>query len=170
MADAPPKLDALRLLLATAQELSRELSDDPVIGRLLRAVSTLPPDDREVLTTAIERGAAWRRVNEAVSAATGVQLRVNPRPLLFVRVLQPAPDPDPATLMPEADDVMVGVLRVMRLAPMLRMPEARALWRPAVVEALDVLEPAERTQCLRFVEELLEVLAAALADEPPPES
>ena len=36
-----PKLDALRMLLATAQELVRELATDPLVGRLLRAITSL---------------------------------------------------------------------------------------------------------------------------------
>jgi hypothetical protein len=160
MSDEAPRLDALRMLLATAEELSRVLSDDPVVGRLLKAMLSLQPDDREVLTTAIERGVAWRRTNEAVTAATGVRLRANPKPVLFVRVVDPTPSAD--ALLPDSDDAVVGVLRLMRLAPMLRMEPARKVWQPALVEALGMLDPAERADCLRFVQDVLGVLGPAV--------
>jgi hypothetical protein len=168
MSEGSPKLDALRMLLSTAQELSRVLSDDPLVGRLLRAMMSLQPDDRETLTLAIERGAAWRRTNEAVAGATGVRLRANPKPVLFVRVVDPPP-PE-GQVLPDKDDVVIGVLRLMRLARMMRSEPAKDLWRPAVAEALAMLEPAQRAECVAFVEELLAVLGSAVDDEPTPSS
>lgn len=162
MSDGSPKLDALRMLLSTAQELSRVLSDDPVVGRLLRAITSLQPDDRETLTLAIERGVAWRRANEAIAGATGVRLRANPKPVLFVRVVDSPPAEN--HVLPDKDDVVIGVLRLMRLAHLMRSKPARELWEPAVSEALDMLDAKERAECLAFVQDLLAVLAPAVAD------
>jgi hypothetical protein len=51
-----PRLDALSALLTSAQQLAQALADDPTIRRVVEALATLPPDDRETLTAAIERG------------------------------------------------------------------------------------------------------------------
>jgi hypothetical protein len=165
MTDGSPKLDALRMLLSTAQELARVLSDDPVVGRLLRAMMSLQPDDRETLTVAIERGVAWRRTNEAVAGATGVRLRANPKPVLFVRVVDPAPLE--ASLLPDTDDAVIGVLRLMRLARMLHSKPAQDVWRPAVAEALAMLDAGEREACVRFIEDVLSALVPAVPDGEP---
>jgi len=141
-----PRLDALSALLSSAKELAESLEADPIIGRVLQALASLPPDDRQTIARAIERGAAWRRVNETVSAANGVRLRANPNPRLFIRVVDGTQPTMP--LAPDPDDVLVGILRVLRLAPVLATDQARAVWEPAASEALEMLEPSERAACL----------------------
>jgi hypothetical protein len=161
-----PRLDALSALLASAKQLAEALEADPIVGRVLQALASLPPDDRQTIAQAIERGAAWRRVNESVSAVNGVRLRANPNPRLFVRVVdgtQPA-----VPLSPDPDDVLVSILRVLRLAPLVDTAEARAVWEPAASEALGMLDPAERRACLavgRSAIALIERIVASL-DEP----
>src|SRR5258707_11756300 len=123
-----PRLDALSALLSSAKQLAEALEADPIVGRVLEALASLPPDDRQTIAKAIERGAAWRRVNESVSAANGVRLRANPNPRLFVRVVDGTAPTMP--LAPDPDDVLVSILRVLRLAPLIATDEARALWEP----------------------------------------
>jgi len=160
-----PRLDALGALLSSAKQLAENLAADPILGRVLEALASLPADDRLTIAQAIERGAAWRRINEGVSAANGVRLRANPNPRLFVRVID-GPEPT-VPLSPGPDDVLVGLLRFLRLAPLFAAEEVRAVWEPAVTEALGLLEPAERQACLavgRFALALIEATVASLED------
>jgi hypothetical protein len=156
-----PRLDALSALLASAKQLAEALEADPIIGRVLQALASLPPDDRQTIAQAIERGAAWRRVNESVSAANGVRLRANPNPRLFVRVVDGAAPVMP--LAPDPDDVLVSILRVLRLAPLVATDEARAVWEPAASEALGMLEPSERQACLAVGHVAMALIEALIA-------
>jgi hypothetical protein len=141
-----PRLGALSALLDSAHQLAQALESEPTIRRVLEALAVLPPDDRETLAVAIERGVAWRKLNQGVSEAIGVRLRVNPNPRLFIRVID---GKEPTTaLVPDSDDVLISIFRVMRLAPILARDEARAAWEPAAEEALGMLTPDERQACL----------------------
>jgi DNA-directed RNA polymerase specialized sigma24 family protein len=73
----PDTIEALAALLETAQTLAQTLLGDKALQRALRALSSLPPEDREVISTALEHGVAWRRVNESISAMNGVHPRAN---------------------------------------------------------------------------------------------
>ncbi len=170
-----PRLDALSALLASAKQLAEALELDPIVGRVLQALATLPPDDRQTIARAIERGIAWRRVNETVSGANGVRLRANPNPRLFVRVVDGTP---PSTaLAPDPDDVLVGVLRMLRIAPLMATNAARAVWEPAATEALGMVDAAERRACLAVARSAAALIESAIAtlearpsdpDEPAP--
>jgi hypothetical protein len=156
-----PRLDALSALLASAKQLAEALEADPIVGRVLQALAGLPPDDRQTIAQAIERGAAWRRVNESVSAANGVRLRANPNPRLFVRVVDGTQPTIP--LSPDPDEVLVSILRVLRLAPLIDTAEARAVWEPAATEALGMLEASERQAALEVGRSALALIEALIA-------
>jgi hypothetical protein len=156
-----PRLDALSALLASAKQLAEALEADPIVGRVLQALASLPPDDRQTVAQAIERGAAWRRVNESVSAANGVRLRANPNPRLFVRVVDGTQPTMP--LSPDPDEVLVSILRVLRLAPLVATAEARAVWEPAASEALGMLEASERQAALEVGRSALALIEALIA-------
>jgi hypothetical protein len=148
-------------LLASAKQLAEALEADPIVGRVLQALAGLPPDDRQTIAQAIERGAAWRRVNESVSAANGVRLRANPNPRLFVRVVDGTQPTMP--LSPDPDEVLVSILRVLRLAPLVHTAEARAVWEPAASEALGMLEASERQAALEVGRSALALIEALIA-------
>ena len=156
-----PRLDALSALLASAKQLAEALEADPIIGRVLQSLAGLPPDDRQTIAQAIERGTAWRRVNETVSAANGVRLRANPNPRLFIRVVDGTQPTMP--LSPDPDDVLVSILRVLRLAPWVATDEARAVWEPAASEALGMLEPNELQACLAVGRSAIALIEAMIA-------
>jgi hypothetical protein len=149
-------LDALRALLVSAKELAASLESDAALQRILHAALALDPEERDVLATALERGVAERRINEAFTRMNGVHLRINPHPRLFFRVLDPDRAPDTVAL--EADDVVPDVFRIMRRVRLLLTPEARAVWQPAAVEALGMLSDVEREACERFVGDLLPLI------------
>jgi hypothetical protein len=160
-----PRLDALNSVLVSAQQLIEALESDPLIGRMLAALAGLPPDDRQTLVTAIERGVAWRRVNESVSDVVGVRLRVNPNARLFVRVIdREAPK---APLPPEPEDVLISILRALRRAPIVAADAARAIWEPAAAAALEMLSPEERRACVRVVRTFLALLERIVGDDDP---
>src|SRR5512143_4271505 len=121
-----PRLDALNALLASAQELARALESDPTLRRVVEALSHLPPDERETLGIAIERGVGWRRVNESLRDANGVRLVVNPKPRLFVPVIDGHEPTLPAS--PDPEDVLIAVARLLRRAPIIACDLARAVW------------------------------------------
>jgi hypothetical protein len=153
-------LDALRVLLSSAQHLAQSLGDDPALRRILNAVTTLDPEDRAVLASALERGTASRRINETFARMNGVHLRINPNPRLFVRVLDPDKPQDPFPL--EAEDIVPDVLRLLRRVRLMLAPEARPVWQPAVVEALGMLSDKERDACLCFVREVVALVTPVL--------
>lgn len=156
-----PRLDALNALLSSAKQLAEALEADPIVGRVLQALASLPPDDRQTIAQALERGVAWRRLNETVSTSNGVRLRANPSPRLFVRVLDGTPPKGPA---PDADDALIGILRVLRVAPLLATAEWRTVWEAAATEALRMLDPAERRACRAVARSAMTLLEAVIAD------
>lgn len=157
-----PRLDALKALLVSAEELVRGLSDDSLLHRVLAALAVFSPEDRQILTAVLERGAARLRINEAFARMNGVRLRLNPNPRLFLRVVD-TEQPEPEGTL-EEEDIVPDILRLMRRVPLLLTSEARAVWRPALVAALDLLPPERRAACLELVHE---VLALTTKDAPP---
>ena len=96
-----------------------------------------------------------------MSAANGVRLRANPNPRLFIRVVDGTQPTMP--LSPDPDDVLVSILRVLRLAPLVATDEARAVWEPAATEALGMLEPNERQACLAVGRSAIALIEAMIA-------
>ena len=150
------QLAALQALLVSAQELVHVLDTDPAIRRILHAVATLTPEDRGVLAGALERGVAMRQINESFARMNGVHLHINPNLRLFVRVLDT--EQPPSMLPLDLDEIVPDLLRLMRRVWLLLRPEAQAVWHPAVLDALGMLEPTERQACLRFVSEVLALI------------
>jgi hypothetical protein len=155
------RFDPLRSLLDSAQQLAHALASDRTLRRVLDSLGALPPDERETLAIAIERGVAWRKVNASASDAIGVRLRVNPNPRLFVRVVD-GEQPTPPSA-PDPDDVLVSIFRVLRLAPIVATDEARAVWGPAAEEALGMLSPDERRAALEVGRTALAMIERIIA-------
>src|SRR5262245_526198 len=157
MADASPRLDALKAHLTSARDLAQTLESDPTLRRVVRALTSLPPDDREVLAAALERGAASRRINESFARMNGVRLRINPNPRLFVRVVDPETPTSAAGL--EEEDIVTDILLLMRGVNLFLAPQAQDVWKPAAREAFSHLSPEQRDACRKIVEELRALLA-----------
>ncbi len=83
----PSGLDALQTLLATARGLLTDLTTDPLLERILGAFRMLPESDREPILRILEKDAAWRRIVEETSGATGITVCPNPHASLYVHVL-----------------------------------------------------------------------------------
>ena len=164
---ASPRLDALQALLTSARDLARALQDDPTLARVLRALATLAPEEREILARVLERGTAQRQINDAFSRLNDVRLRINPNPRLFLRVVDTAEPVATPTL--EEEDILPDVLRLMRRVPLLLAAEATAVWKPAVERALELLSVRGRQACLAFVDEVRAIVAPRVAADPPPD-
>jgi hypothetical protein len=160
-ADASPRFDALKALLTSAQELAQAIESDPTIRRVLRALASLPPEDREILATVLERAAASRRINESVMRMNGVHLRMNPNPRLFVRVIDADAPPEASTLE-EEEDLLPDVLLLLRRLGLLLAPGAHAALHSALVAALDMLSAQEREDCRRFVDDVAALVSRIL--------
>jgi hypothetical protein len=167
MAAPSPRLDALKALLTSARELARMLEADPTLPRVLRALASIPPDDRETIASALERAAASRRVNEAFARMNGIRMHVNPNPRLYVRVVDAEPSASVDAL--EEEDVVPDIFLLMRRVPMLLAPAGRAVWQPALRTAAALLTPAQRETCLRFVDDVRAFLVADGAAPPDPD-
>ena len=165
MAAPSPRLDALKALLTSARELAQALESDPTLRRVLRALAHLPPEDREILASALERGATSRRINEAFARLNGVRLRINPNPRLYLRVVNGATPTSAGAL--EEEDIVPDIFLLMRRLPLLLKPEAQAVWHPALQSALELLTPEQRDTCLRFVDDLRALLVSTTGRSDP---
>ena len=159
------QLTGLVALLQTARDLVTDLAEDGSAAKLMQAFHRLDADEREVLATAFDRAVSWKKVNEGVAPINRVHLRVNPNPRLFVRVVEP--DRELTTLSPDTDELLVCTLRILRQARLMQTPEARAVWEPAVIAALGVLDPEERAGCAAIVERFVEILRTHGFDSEP---
>jgi len=159
------EIDTLKLLIASAQELVADIADGPM-RRAISALAAIPPDQRDVIVTALERAAVTWRQSEAFSFIHNVRLRANPKAQLFVRVFDPVEEPknEDFDLLPEA-------LRLMRRLGVSMHPALRAVWEPAAVAARDMLTPQERADSIRFLRRALALLSeGADVDQAPEEA
>jgi hypothetical protein len=163
---ASPTLDALTILLASAQKLTDTLTTDPTLGRVLRALSRLPPDDREILAGALERGTAMHTVNDSLAPMSGVRLRMHPNPRLFLRVVDTREPSAPLAL--DAGDILPEVLRIMRRVRLVLAPEAKAVWQPVVREAVEMLSPKDVEACVALLNDVMALLTPGLANRGDP--
>ena len=96
-----------------------------------------------------------------------LRLRINPNPRLFLRVIDTGePVATPAL---EEEDILPDVLRLMRRAPLLLAAEAKAVWKPTIEHALELLSVRGRQACLAFVDEVRAIVAPRVAADPPPD-
>jgi hypothetical protein len=151
--DGKRDIDALKILLDSAQELIVDLAHGST-QRVMSALAMIPPDQRDVIATALERSAvAWQQ-SEAFTHLHNIRLRANPHAQLFVRVFDPVEEPkiEDFDLLPEA-------IRVMRRLGVSMHPDLVAVWEPAVIAARDMLTPDERADCLRFLRHALALVS-----------
>src|SRR5262245_33511978 len=154
---AGAQLDALRALLATAERLSEDLAGDPAVGRLLRAFTTLAPDDRDVVARVVERNAEWQRIADATADVAGVRMRANPQARLFVRTVDQRESE--RQLEQDRDEILVGILRLLKRVPLVLRPDVAAFWRTPAIEALRALDADERAACGELSRTVLALIA-----------
>ena len=157
------EIDTLKLLIASAQELVSDLAHGST-QRAINALAMIPPEQRDVIVTALERAAVTWRQSEAFTPIHNIRLRANPNAQLFVRVFDPVEEPkkEDFDLLPEA-------LRVMRRLGVSMHPELRAVWEPAVVAAFQILTPQERADCIDFLRRALALVSGDVEVEQSPD-
>jgi hypothetical protein len=152
-------LGELADVLDVATELVTSLARDGVFHRLIEAFHSMPFEDRETVVGAIEREVSARRLSRATQDLTGRSMHPNPHARLYMRAHE--------TVVPrgelDRDELMLSMLRGMRVTPALLVPELRQAWRDGTREALRHLEPATRGIVADLARELL-----MLAEEPAP--
>src|SRR2546428_7543202 len=142
----PSGLDALQTLLATARGLLADLTTDPLLERILGAFRMLPESDREPILRVLEKDAAWRRVVEETSAATGITVCPNPHASLYVHVLDQVTGEllAPGPLQRDGDVIRFGIETFVRLLRLLFQEGVHAQWTaaaPAIARAAPAPPP-----------------------------
>jgi hypothetical protein len=159
----PTELDALQTVLATARELVADLARDPLVERILGAFWMLPPPDREPILRVLEKDAAWRRVVEETSGATGINVCPNPHASLYVHVLeQVSGEPlAPGPLQRDGDVIRLGIETFVRLLPLLFQEGVHAQWTAAAREIVRASDAELRDFAVRLAREVLALIAEA---------
>jgi len=161
--DGKRDIDTLKTLLDSACELVAGLAHGST-KRALSALAAIPPDERSVIATVLERAAvAWQQ-SEAFTPLHHIRLRANPNAQLFVRVLDDVKDPAPEEL-----DLMPEAVRLMRRLGVSMLPELRAVWEPALLAAVGMVTANERADCVQFLERALAIIASAPEREEAPD-
>ncbi len=157
--------DTLHTLLATARELARALSDDPVLERLVRAFRQFPERDRETILQVIEKDAAWRGIVERTDDVTGISVRPNPHASLYVHVLEQAADPLAAdTSDRDADVIRRGLRSFVQLLPLLFQEGVHTQWTTAAREIARASGTDLRAYAVRLAREVEQLVAAIDAE------
>jgi hypothetical protein len=165
MAGSPlDRFEVLRSLMDAAGLLARELTDDPILERLLAVFARMPDEDREVILGIIEHEVQERLLARDVGDSMAqVELRPNPKAQLYFRVIGPEPKNEV-----ELFTFLRGLQTVQRA-----IGSFDARWRGAIFEALRRMEPADRARIDAFNTEvrlLLDECARAVPAEPEPAS
>ena len=165
MARSPlDRFEVLRSLIDATASLARELTDDPMLERLLGVFARMPEQDREALLGVLEHEVQERLLARDVGDSMAqVELRPNPKAQLYFRVIGPEP-----TSEVELFTFLRGMQTVQRT-----IGSFDARWRGAILEALRQMDPAERARIDAFNREvrlLLKECARAVPAEPEPAS
>jgi len=126
------KLETLAAALHTATALAAEVLDDALLPRLIAAFHAMPAGDRATIVGVVEREVQARLLSRATEGVTGQGAHPNPNARLYVRTHGREAQRHDF----ERDDMMLGMLRVLKVLPILTVPEIRAEWREASREAL----------------------------------
>ncbi len=162
----PSGLDALQTMLATARELLTDLTTDPLLDRILQAFRMLPESDREPILRILEKDAAWRRIVEETSGATGITVSPNPHASLYVHVLEQVNgDPlAPGPLQRDGDVIRFGIETFVRLFPLFFQEGVHAQWTAAAREIVRASDAELRGFAARLAREVLALLDEAAAE------
>ncbi len=160
MADDAPatRLDALRALLMSAQELAARLAADPQLERLLRVFTRIPEPDRAVILQVLERDATWCRIVEQTVETTGITVRPNPHASLYVQVFEQLAVPA-GPLERDIDVIRVGIERFVHLVPLFFQESVHEQWMASARELARTLDPALARDVARLAREVLAVIA-----------
>jgi hypothetical protein len=152
----PPGLESLRDLPATlhaATTLIHELRDHPEFARMVALFSAIPPTDRRVILTAIEKEVEARRLSLATEDVTGQSMHPSPNARLYLR----SHERDLSRLPIDRDDMMLAMLAAMR-ASVLLVGDLHATWLGAVRDAIGHIDATLRASVTALVRDALGAL------------
>ena len=116
--DEAAKLEALHITLETAATLMHEILADGPLRRVIQSLQRLTPADRAVIAEVIERETQALQLSVATEEVTGQSMHANPNARLFVR----SHGGDPSRFSLEREELMVAMLRGLRVTPILTVP------------------------------------------------
>jgi hypothetical protein len=162
-ADVARPLDTLTTLLTAARELVGNLATDSLFRRVVEVFSMLPEGDREPILRILERDATWTRIVQSTASTTGITVRPNPHASLYLHVFDPVTG-EPITPGPserDANVMLVGIERFVRILPLFFQEGVYAQWEPAAREVARTSSPELRAAAARLAEEVLAMIAEA---------
>lgn len=167
MADPAPAngigpLSVLRSTIASALEMVVSLEEDSLLRRLVATFHAMPSEDRPGLVQILEREVLGRLLSRGTERPVGESTHLNPNARLYVRTL----DSNFDRRAFDRDGMMIADIRAMRIAPIIHgIPEIRTMFREALREALDHVEPAIWTMAEDLLRDALACIADARASE-----
>ena len=161
-------LQHLEATLEAALQLTRDMTADQLLARLLAVFRTLPAEDRPAVIEALEREAAARKLSLATEGVSGQSMVPNPHARLYLRAHATTFDRN----LLERDEMMFATIRALRAAQLIpAIPEIYASWRDATREAMQNVDEPIRAVAERLVHDVLAFIAEARREaeaEPPP--
>ena len=151
-------LEQLTEVIEIAAGLADALATDPVLQRVIEAFRLMPLEDRGTVVAALEREVKARRLSLATENVTGQSMHPNPNARFYLRSHEKAV---PRNLL-ERDELMLAMLSMIRVTPLLLVPDIHAAWTDGTREALEHVEPAARTAMAQVLREVL-----AMVEESP---
>lgn len=152
-------------MIEVAARLADALAADPLLHRVTEAFRLMPLEDRETIVTALEREVQARRLSLATENATGQSMHPNPNARLYLRSHETVV---PRRLL-ERDELMLSMLRGMRVSPILLVPDIHAAWVDGTREALQHLDASTRAAVAQLLREALVMVEANDPTPPSPE-
>ena len=137
--------------LRAAAEIVGELRTNPLLVRLVAAFSAIPTDDRAVLLEAIEHEVQARRLSLATQDISGQSMHPTPNARLYLR----AHETDLSRLPIDQDDMMLAMLRGMRVSCLLLQGNLRDIWLAATRAAIGHIDSATRATVALLLRDVL---------------
>jgi hypothetical protein len=159
MADSPTDtLSTLQDVLATATQITRQLSRDALVPRLLDLFARMPVEDRETIITVLEREVDNRNMYKHAPCGMLSGLNVtkpNPNARLYLRVTD---SETPPYVSPE--EIVQAVIRAARVVHRAaeRGLDLETTWGPAIVDGLRRVGASERETLRSYHRTILRLL------------
>lgn len=147
-------------IIEKATHLAEAMMADGILQRVIEAFRLMPLEDRDTIATAIEREVQARRLSCATEDATGRSMHPNPNARLYMRLHEQTM---PRHML-ERDELMFGMLKGMRVSPILMVPDVHASWIDGTREALEHLDATTRATVAQLMREVLALVEEADAE------
>jgi hypothetical protein len=141
--DPTDRLETLRALVQAAGRVATTLQGDGHFARLAHVFTRMPPEDREVVLSVLEREVELRALSRErrTASLTGFDVtRPNPAARLYVRVCEAEQE---APYM-SRQELMLAVLRSARGMHATFVLDPHGEWQDAFLDALRLLTAEER--------------------------